>query len=37
MDFELIKPLLKEDAKGKIVISVMDGLEVAALLPSKTE
>ena len=26
MQFELIKPLLKEDAKGKIVMLVMDGL-----------
>ena len=26
MDFQFIKPLLKEDAKGKIVMLVMDGL-----------
>jgi 2,3-bisphosphoglycerate-independent phosphoglycerate mutase len=38
MNFELIKPLLKEDAKGKIVMLVMDGLGGLPLTPDgKTE
>ena len=38
MDFQFIKPLLKEDAKGKIVMLVMDGLGGLPLTPEgKTE
>lgn len=38
MQFDLIKPLLKEDAKGKIVMLVMDGLGGLPLTPDgKTE
>ena len=38
MDFEFIKPLIKSDAKGKIVMLVMDGLGGLPLTPDgKTE
>ncbi len=38
MDFEFIKPLIKTDAKGKIVMLVMDGLGGLPLTPDgKTE
>ena len=38
MDFEFIKPLIKADAKGKIVMLVMDGLGGLPLTPEgKTE
>jgi len=33
MDFQIIKPLLKEDAEGKIVMLVMDGLGGLPLTP----
>lgn len=38
MDFEFLKPLLKEEAKGKVVLLVMDGLGGLPLSPEgKTE